>query len=109
MSLTEKKCIPCSGGTPQLTVSERETLLKQISGWQVEEEKKLVKSYSFKDFNGPMKLANKIWEIAESEGHHPDLLIVWGNLKAEIWTHAAGGLTESDFILAAKIDEAAKS
>jgi 4a-hydroxytetrahydrobiopterin dehydratase len=108
MSLSEKKCIPCSGGTPQLTASERETLLKQLSGWDVEDEKKVVKSFSFKDFNGPMKLANKIWEIAESEGHHPDLFVFWGKLRVEIWTHAVGGLTESDFILAAKIDEAAK-
>lgn len=107
MSLTEKKCIPCSGGTPQLTALERETLIQQISGWDVEDEKKLVKSFSFNDFNEPMKLANKIWEVAEKEGHHPDLFVAWGKLKVEIWTHAAGGLTESDFILAAKIDMAA--
>ena len=107
MSLTEKKCIPCSGGTPQLDASERETLIKQISGWDVDDEKKLVKSFSFEDFNEPMKLANKIWEVAEKEGHHPDLFVAWGKLKVEIWTHAAGGLTESDFILAAKIDMAA--
>ncbi|MCC6980257.1 MAG: 4a-hydroxytetrahydrobiopterin dehydratase [Candidatus Melainabacteria bacterium] len=106
MSLSKKKCIPCSGGTPTLSESERNDLLKQVSGWQVEDEKKIVKSFSFKDFNEPMKLANKIWEIAESEGHHPDLLVAWGKLKVEIWTHAAGGLTESDFILAAKIDQA---
>ncbi len=107
MSLTEKKCIPCSGGTPQLTASERESLKKQISGWEIEDEKKLVKSFSFKDFNEPMKLANKIWDVAENEGHHPDLFVAWGQLKVEIWTHAVGGLTESDFILAAKIDQAA--
>lgn len=91
-----------------MTTSERETLIKQISGWEIEDDKKLVKSFSFKDFNEPMKLANKIWEVAESEGHHPDLLVVWGKLKVEVWTHAVGGLTESDFILAAKIDQAAK-
>jgi 4a-hydroxytetrahydrobiopterin dehydratase len=107
MSLTEKKCIPCSGGTPPLTASERETLIKQLSGWEIETEKKLVKSFSFKDFSEPMKLANKIWAVAELEGHHPDLFVCWGKLKVEIWTHAVGGLTESDFILAAKIDQAA--
>lgn len=107
MSLSEKKCIPCSGGTPALSAEERKNLMEQVSGWQIEEEKKLAKSFSFKDFNEPMKLANKIWEIAESEGHHPDLFIAWGKLKVEIWTHAVGGLTESDFILAAKIDKAA--
>jgi len=106
MSLSEKKCIPCSGGTPVLSADERETLMNQVSGWEVENEKKLVKSFSFKDFNEPMKLANKIWEIAEDEGHHPDLFIAWGKLNVEIWTHAVGGLTESDFILAAKIDKA---
>ncbi len=108
MSLTEKKCIPCSGGTPALTASERETLIKQISGWEIEDEKKLTKSFSYKDFNEPMKLANKVWAVAEAEGHHPDLFVAWGKLKVEIWTHAVGGLTESDFILAAKIDQAAK-
>ncbi|HNB23141.1 MAG TPA: 4a-hydroxytetrahydrobiopterin dehydratase [Candidatus Melainabacteria bacterium] len=108
MTLTQKKCIPCSGGTPQLTESERESFLKEIEGWQVDEEKKLVKTFSFSDFNGPMELANKCWQVAESEGHHPDLFVAWGKLTVEIWTHAVGGLTESDFILAAKIDEAAK-
>lgn len=91
-----------------MNASEREALIKQISGWEIEGEKKLTKSFSFKDFNEPMKLANKVWEIAESEGHHPDLVVAWGKLKVEIWTHAVGGLTESDFILAAKIDQAAK-
>lgn len=108
MTLTQKNCIPCNGGTPQLTAAQREESLKEISGWNVEDEKKLVKTFSFDDFNGAMKLANKCWEVAESEGHHPDLFVAWGKLKVEIWTHAVGGLTESDFILAAKIDEAAK-
>lgn len=108
MSLSDKKCIPCSGETPTLADADRDSLLKQLSGWSIEDGKKLVKSHSFKDFNGPMELANKIWQIAESEGHHPDLLVAWGKLKIEIWTHAVNGLTESDFILAAKTDEAAK-
>lgn len=108
MTLTQKKCIPCSGGTPKLTASEIKALLLQIDGWEVVDEKMLVKTFAFNDFNGPMKLANKCWQVAESEGHHPDFFVAWGKLKVEIWTHAVGGLTESDFILAAKIDEAAK-
>ena len=108
MTLTQKKCIPCSGGTPKMTASEIKDLLLQIDGWQVADEKKLVKTFSFNDFNGPMKLENKCWQVAESEGHHPDLFVAWGKLNVEIWTHAVGGLTESDFILAAKIDEAAQ-
>lgn len=107
MSLSEKECIPCSGKTPALSADEREKYLSELSGWKIEEDKKLVKSFSFKDFNGPMTLANKIWEVAEKENHHPDLTVVWGELKVVVWTHAISNLSESDFILASKIDKAA--
>lgn len=104
MALADKKCIPCRGGVPTLTESEIDPLIKELPEWQVIEGKKLYRSIKFKDFVQPMELANKIAAIAEEEGHHPDLIVRWGELVIEIWTHKVNGLTESDFILAAKID-----
>lgn len=105
MSLSEKSCVPCRGGVPPLTKEEIEPLLKELIGWEVKDDKRLLKSFKFKDFKSSLDLANKIGELAESENHHPDLLVRWGELGIELWTHAIGGLTESDFILAAKIDK----
>lgn len=103
-SLENKSCIPCSGGVPPLSSSECEDLLKQLSsGWIINDAGHLYKEFTFNDFMGPMGLANKVAAIAEKEGHHPDITIVWGKFKVEIWTHKINGLTESDFILAAKI------
>lgn len=105
MSLSEKSCEPCRGGVPPLTRAQFEPLLKQLDGWEVRDESRLYKKYKFDDFKSSLDLANKIGEIAESENHHPDLLVRWGELGIELWTHAINGLTESDFILAAKIDK----
>lgn len=107
MNLADKSCVPCRGGVPPLSRQQFEPLLAQIAGWTVIEERKLTKSYRFADFSAAMKLANKIAELAESQGHHPDLLVRWGELRIELWTHKIDGLSESDFILAAKIDRAA--
>ena len=109
MKLSEKKCVPCTGGVPPLTAEEISRLSSQINGWQVIDNKRLTKTFKYRDFKGPMKLADKVADIAEDEGHHPDLLVRYGELKVELWTHKIDGLTESDFILAAKIDEAAGS
>jgi 4a-hydroxytetrahydrobiopterin dehydratase len=105
MSLSQKDCVPCRGGVPPLTHQEIEPLLAQLSGWQVKDGKKLVKSYKLQDFKEALTLANKIGALAEEQGHHPDLLVRWGELSIELWTHKIDGLTESDFILAAKIDK----
>lgn len=105
MSLSEKSCVPCRGGIPPLTREEIEPLFKELKGWEVKDDSRLLKSYKFKDFKSSLDLAIKIGELAESENHHPDLLVRWGELGIELWTHAIGGLTESDFILAAKIDQ----
>ena len=102
--LADKKCVPCRGGVPPLTPDEIQPLLAKVEGWRVEDDKKLMKAYKFEDFMGPMRFANKIAEVAEEEGHHPDLYVAYGKLEAYIWTHKVNGLTESDFILAAKID-----
>jgi 4a-hydroxytetrahydrobiopterin dehydratase len=104
MSLAEKTCLPCRGGVPPMSREDFEPLLAELQGWQVVEDRKLFKSFSFKNFAGAMRLANEIAQVAEEQRHHPDLLVRWGELRVELWTHAADGLTESDFILAAKID-----
>ena len=104
-NLLAKKCIPCEGGTAPLTLEEVSTLLPQVPDWMVSEDAKHIsKHYKFKDFMGAMNFANKIAEIAEEEGHHPDLAISWGKVGVDLSTHAIGGLSENDFILAAKIE-----
>lgn len=103
--LSEKTCVPCYGGIPPLDQKEIDRLLGEVQGkWSVNELGHLYKKYEFPDFTTAMEFANKIAEIAEQEAHHPDLAISWGACCVEIWTHKISGLTESDFILAAKID-----
>ncbi|MEZ4846345.1 MAG: 4a-hydroxytetrahydrobiopterin dehydratase [Bdellovibrionota bacterium] len=103
-SLENKSCIPCSGGVPPLSKEEIQKYQKEVTGWEVNSSGHLFKTITFKDFMGAMNLANKIAVVAEKEGHHPDITIAWGKCTVEIWTHKINGLTESDFILAAKID-----
>ncbi len=104
-NLSEKTCVPCRGGVPPLTAEEIEPLFEELNNWEVKNDNRLLKVYKFSDFKSALTLANKIGEIAEQEGHHPDLLVRWGELRIELWTHKIDGLTESDFILAAKIDK----
>jgi 4a-hydroxytetrahydrobiopterin dehydratase len=90
--------------------TEEAELLAHLPGWQVEEahgHRQLVREFRTRDFVGAVDLVNQITPIAESEGHHPDLLVAWGRVRVHLWTHAAGGLTENDFVLAARIDQAA--
>lgn len=105
-TLSKMHCKPCMGGTPPLTEKEIEPLFKQLKGWHVVNHHHLEKKYRFKDFKGALKFTNHIGDIAEKEGHHPDILLSWGEVNVQIWTHKINGLTESDFILAAKCDEA---
>jgi len=105
MSLSQKHCIPCRGGIPPLKGAELHQLEQQVSGWQTVSEHHLLKTYTFPDFRTALDFVNRIGDVAESEGHHPDLCLGWGRVDAKIWTHKIDGLTESDFILAAKIDE----
>lgn len=103
--LVNKACIPCQGGVPPLPAEEVQKLLKEVGkNWILNQEGHLYKEYTFKDFKSTMNFANKVAEISEKEGHHPDLRIAWGKCAIEIWTHKIGGLTESDFILGAKIE-----
>jgi 4a-hydroxytetrahydrobiopterin dehydratase len=103
--LENKHCVPCKGGVLPLGLEETKRLLMQLqSDWQVNELGRLYKCYKFKDFISAIEFVNKIAVIAEKEGHHPDLTISWGSCSVQIWTHKINGLTESDFILAAKIE-----
>jgi 4a-hydroxytetrahydrobiopterin dehydratase len=104
-SLTEKRCVPCEGGTPTLSPEATRTLLEQVNGWELHGGKQIEKSFKFKDFVGAVDFVNAVTPVAEAEGHHPDLLVKWGEVRVTLMTHAAGGLTENDFILAAKIDQ----
>lgn len=105
VALTARHCVPCEGGTPPLPADEAASLATQLTGWEIAEQKKLVKTYRFRDFVEAVAFVNAIAPVAEAEGHHPDLFVAWGKVRVYLWTHVAGGLTENDFILAAKIDQ----
>jgi 4a-hydroxytetrahydrobiopterin dehydratase len=104
MELAEKRCVPCRGGVPPLKREELAKLQPQVPGWQVIDEHHLSKAYKFPDFVTALAFVNRVGEVAEQEGHHPDIYLSWGKVEIRIWTHKINGLTESDFILAAKID-----
>lgn len=107
MSLADQKCVPCRGGVPPMERSRAQELLRELnSGWLLNAEGHLERTYDFKNFADALAFANKVGAIAEEEGHHPDLYVAWGKCRVEIWTHKIGGLTESDFYLAAKADRA---
>jgi 4a-hydroxytetrahydrobiopterin dehydratase len=103
--LASKQCVPCRGGVPPLQGSEINRLLEQLSGWEVVNEHHLKKDYRFANFREALTFVNQVGELAEEQGHHPDICFGWGKVEITIWTHKIDGLTESDFILAAKIDE----
>jgi 4a-hydroxytetrahydrobiopterin dehydratase len=105
MSLAGKHCVPCRGGVPPLQGEELEKLKAQVSGWQVVAGRHITKAYKFPDFRTALDFVNQAGAIAEAEGHHPDLFLSWGKVEVKIWTHKIDGLTESDFILAAKIEQ----
>lgn len=104
--LTSKKCQPCEGGIAALRGEELKRLHAQLQGWTVEEEKRLAKEYRFSDFRSALAFVNRVGELAEREGHHPDVELGWGRVKITLWTHSIGGLSVNDFILAAKADQA---
>lgn len=105
--LVEKKCQPCGQGTNPFKGATLKEFSAQLGeGWRVVEEHHLEKDYSFKNFREALAFTNRIGEIAEAENHHPDILLTWGKVGLKIWTHSVGGLSENDFILAAKADQA---
>ena len=103
--LASRKCVPWHGGVPRLGGRQVEELARRLDGWQVVDEHHLAKSFKFPNFAGALRFANTVGALAEGEGHHPDLCLGWGYADVKIYTHAIDGLSESDFILAAKIDE----
>ncbi len=102
--LANKKCVPCKGGVPPLSSERAADLLTQVQGWTVEDGHHLHKSYEFPDFVSALAFVNRVGALAEQQGHHPDIYLTWGKVGIKTWTHKIDGLTESDFILAAKID-----
>ena len=104
MDITKKKCVPCEGGDPPLTKEQVDSLLPQVKGWTIKDGW-LVREYTFKDFAENMVFVNKIATLAEQENHHPNISVYsWNKLRLELYTHAIKGLSENDFILAAKIN-----
>ena len=103
--LLKKKCIPCEAGAEPFNEKQAKEYLGQVADWMLDENyKKISKEYKFKDFIGAMNFVQKVADLAEEEGHHPDIHIHYNRVLLELWTHAIGGLSENDFILAAKID-----
>lgn len=103
--LASKTCVPCRGGVPPLTGDQISPLLEQLEKWEVVEEHHLSNIYTFPDFRTALDFVIQIGNLAEEQGHHPDIYLAWGKVQITIWTHKIDGLTESDFILAAKCDE----
>ena len=104
--LAAKECVPCKGGTPPLKGAELKQLQEKLGNdWEVINEHHLEKTFKFKDFRQALDFTNKVGELAEQQGHHPDIMLTWGKVTIDICTHKIDGLTESDFILASKIDQ----
>jgi 4a-hydroxytetrahydrobiopterin dehydratase len=103
--LAQKECVPCKGGVAPLKGFELNKLADQLgNGWQVIDEHHLEKKYKFKNFKDALAFTNRVGELAEQVNHHPDVYLAWGEVKLTLWTHKIDGLTESDFVFAAKAD-----
>ena len=104
--LTAKECVPCRGGVPPLAGAELAALERQVApAWKVVDGHHLEREFAFPDFKSALAFTNRVGALAESEGHHPDIYLAWGKVRITIWTHKIDGLTESDFILAAKTSQ----
>ena len=103
-SLANKTCVPCRGDVPALKGRDLESLHREVSQWKVVTEHHITRTFTFPDFRKALDFVNRVGEVAERQGHHPDILLAWGKAEVTLWTHKIDGLTESDFIMAAKID-----
>ena len=103
--LSQRKCVPCRGGIPPLAGRELASLLDQVQGWTVIGEHHIQKAFVFPNFVTALEFVNRVGAVAEEQGHHPDIYLAWGKVEVKLWTHKIDGLTESDFIMAAKIDK----
>jgi len=102
--LADKPCVPCRGGVPALKGKELDNLHKSVPQWNVANEHHLTRAFSFPDFKQALDFVNRVGALAEEQGHHPDILLAWGKAEITLWTHKIDGLTESDFVMAAKIN-----
>ncbi len=102
--LASRTCVPCKGGTPPLEGTELETLRRQLPEWDVVEGHHLRRAFRFKNFREALRFVDRVGELAEEQGHHPDISFGWGYAEVTVWTHKIDGLTESDFVFAAKVD-----
>ena len=106
-TLANKACVPCRGGVSPLQGEDVQQLLRELgNGWDAIRDHHLEKHYTFKNFRQALDFTNVVSEIAEQQGHHPEITLAWGKVTVRIWTHKIDGLTESDFVLAAKTDRA---
>lgn len=103
--LAARTCVPCRGGVPPLRGAELDALRRQVPAWEVVNEHHLRRAFKFPDFRQALDFVNRAGALAEEQGHHPDILLSWGKAEVTLWTHKIDGLTESDFIMAAKIDQ----
>jgi 4a-hydroxytetrahydrobiopterin dehydratase len=106
MDLAEMTCVPCRGGVPPLNAEQIRPLAAEVSNWKVVNNHHIEREFKFPDFKSALDFTNKVGAIAEEQGHHPDIYLSWGKVGVKVWTHKIDGLTESDFIMAAKIDKA---
>lgn len=105
VALAEKECVPCKGGVPPLKGNDLARLRGELNpAWQIVKDHHLEREFKFKDFRQALRFTNRLGELAEEQGHHPDIYLSWGKVKVTLWTHKIDGLTESDFVMAAKID-----
>ena len=102
-TLTQKFCMACEAGTPPMPAAQAQTLLAEVPGWDLADQT-LSRMFRFKDFKAAMAFVNQVADLAEAEGHHPDIHISWNRVRLELTTHAIKGLSENDFILAAKVN-----
>ncbi len=105
MDLLKKKCVPCEGGAKPLSKAEAEKYMQDVLGWTMDEVgKKISKEFKFTDFIGAINFVERVADVAEMEDHHPDIHVYYNKVVLDLWTHATGGLSENDFIVAAKTD-----
>ncbi|MGZ4733373.1 MAG: 4a-hydroxytetrahydrobiopterin dehydratase [Terriglobales bacterium] len=103
--LANQTCVPCRGGVPPLKGKDLEQILKQVPQWRAVNEHHITRAFTFPDFKQALDFVNRVGEVAEQQGHHPDILLTWGKAEITMWTHKIDGLTRSDLIMAAKIDQ----
>ncbi|HEX3352916.1 MAG TPA: 4a-hydroxytetrahydrobiopterin dehydratase [Terriglobales bacterium] len=103
--LASQTCVPCRGGVPPMKGRELQGILQQVPQWKAVDEHHITRTFTFPDFKQALEFVNRVGEVAEHQGHHPDILLTWGKVEITLWTHKIDGLTHSDFIMAAKIDQ----